>query len=474
MESLFPYSSVVGLVEKCLRDGGDDGSVLCSLSALLRHVPYRADLFSIYASLSASNKLKLKLVSYQLAIRNRDDNQLVLLFNQALKDLSHSCWNVCMLSLQFLFIPQFELGEDSLDKSVLDSSTLSFIKDSGTRRAALSALGYLNDWERWRDVICRLVCSDGDMLSCIRLLQVTLPMGTSSQPHSDSILTRLTYLLSRLDGFDETSSIILLDLLEVAGRHRDTISHLSSYSIFSAFLSQLEDSTQISSRLYFSILKFKPVAIFELPSNDAFCYHLLRQKDQDAVIATLLERITPELTTRVVTLLVNTESSLIQLALVKYHAASLTPGHLDQIWQSVQFSLISQSTSKTGPLVLSTSQLAVGTVCTVRDFCGVFPFFCALGQNFKIENYFLATLWSCGDQEVKEVEAVLSKLNLSEGNKTDLEVIMRNRGGNLGGTNYRGFTKFQIGERDQLSPQLAQVICDPLLNQYFSTLQSYE
>ena len=49
-----------------------------------------------------------------------------------------------MLSLQFLFIPQFELGEDSLDKSVLDSSTLSFIKDSGTRRAALSALGYLS------------------------------------------------------------------------------------------------------------------------------------------------------------------------------------------------------------------------------------------------------------------------------------------------------------------------------------------
>ena len=87
MDSLYPYSSVVGLVEKCLSDvgGGGDASVLSSLSALLRHVPYRPDLFSIYSSLSAANKLKLKLVSYQLAIRNRDDEQLILLFNQALK-----------------------------------------------------------------------------------------------------------------------------------------------------------------------------------------------------------------------------------------------------------------------------------------------------------------------------------------------------------------------------------------------------
>jgi len=52
-----------------------------------------------------------------------------------------------MLALQFLFIPLFDEIDENLDekvdKTVLEESTLSFIKDSSTRRAALSALGYL-------------------------------------------------------------------------------------------------------------------------------------------------------------------------------------------------------------------------------------------------------------------------------------------------------------------------------------------
>ena len=86
MESLFPYSSVVPAVEKCLLgDEGDRSRALSTLSALLRHVPYRSDLFPILASLTSCNKLKVKLAAYQLALRNRDDEQLILLFNQALK-----------------------------------------------------------------------------------------------------------------------------------------------------------------------------------------------------------------------------------------------------------------------------------------------------------------------------------------------------------------------------------------------------
>ena len=86
MDSLFPYSSVVPAVEKCLvGEEGDVSGALSTLSALLRHVPYRSDLFPILASLTSCNKLKVKLAAYQLALRNRDDEQLILLFNQALK-----------------------------------------------------------------------------------------------------------------------------------------------------------------------------------------------------------------------------------------------------------------------------------------------------------------------------------------------------------------------------------------------------
>lgn len=147
MDSLFPLSTVRTLVENILLVPDDklSRSNQNSLSALLRHVPYRPDLFPIYGSLTSSKKLKYKLVSYQLCVRNRNQDDLILIFNQALKDLSSNCFNVSLMALQILYIPLF----NSNDQSLVEDSTLSLIKDSSTQRGALSALYFLKDWNQW-------------------------------------------------------------------------------------------------------------------------------------------------------------------------------------------------------------------------------------------------------------------------------------------------------------------------------------
>ena len=49
-----------------------------------------------------------------------------------------------MLALQILLIPIFEGDESNLDKNALEQSTLSFVKENGTQRAALAALGFFD------------------------------------------------------------------------------------------------------------------------------------------------------------------------------------------------------------------------------------------------------------------------------------------------------------------------------------------
>ena len=59
--------------------------VEAGLAALLRNQVYRADLFSIFASLCGASQLNIKLKSYQLAINNRRDDEIIILTNQAMK-----------------------------------------------------------------------------------------------------------------------------------------------------------------------------------------------------------------------------------------------------------------------------------------------------------------------------------------------------------------------------------------------------
>ena len=59
--------------------------VEAGLAALLRNQVYRADLFSIFASLCGTSQLNIKLKSYQLAINNRLDDEIIILTNQAMK-----------------------------------------------------------------------------------------------------------------------------------------------------------------------------------------------------------------------------------------------------------------------------------------------------------------------------------------------------------------------------------------------------
>ena len=59
--------------------------VEAGLAALLRNQVYRADLFSIFASLCGTSQLNIKLKSYQLAINNRLEDEIIILTNQAMK-----------------------------------------------------------------------------------------------------------------------------------------------------------------------------------------------------------------------------------------------------------------------------------------------------------------------------------------------------------------------------------------------------
>ena len=122
------------------------------------------------------------------------------------------------------------------------------------------------------------MCGSGDLLSCVRLLHVTVSFS-SAESHSSNILARLTNQLQSLDGFDLTTSVILLDILDIATRHRQNFEKLESFSHFLQFLQNLESSTQISSRLYFAILKYTHVT--KVANEDAFCFHVMRQTDQE-------------------------------------------------------------------------------------------------------------------------------------------------------------------------------------------------
>lgn len=68
-----------------MSDERNDHQVAPLVGALLRHLPFRPDLVPIFAQLCATSRIKIKLSAYHLALRNRDENQLFMIFNQAMK-----------------------------------------------------------------------------------------------------------------------------------------------------------------------------------------------------------------------------------------------------------------------------------------------------------------------------------------------------------------------------------------------------
>ena len=85
MDSLYPLSTVSATVQRYMGDERNDGQVAPLVGALLHHHHFRPDLVPVFAQLCATSRIKMKLSAYHLALRNRDENQLFMIFNQAMK-----------------------------------------------------------------------------------------------------------------------------------------------------------------------------------------------------------------------------------------------------------------------------------------------------------------------------------------------------------------------------------------------------
>jgi len=172
--SLYPKSSVNQLVQKAQSQNKKEIlHVEAGLAALLRNQVYRADLFSIFASLCGASQLNIKLKSYQLAINNRRDDEIIILTNQAMKDLSHSCWNISLISLQYLFYTN--------DQELINSNVLHLFKNLPTRRAALNALTHIKDdaWILYREKINKILKENVDLTSKVRQAELEISTGNA-------------------------------------------------------------------------------------------------------------------------------------------------------------------------------------------------------------------------------------------------------------------------------------------------------
>lgn len=460
MESLFPYSSVVPVVEKCLLgDEGDKARALSTLSALLRHVPYRSDLFPILASLTSCNKLKVKLAAYQLALRNRDDEQLILLFNQALKDLSHSSWNISMLALQILLIPVFEGDESNLDKNALEQSTLSFVKENGTQRAALAALGFFDNWEPWLDLLTRRVLASDDLVSLVRLFGLSLPLP-SRVKHSDSLLRRLTSRLTAIAGssrFVGTVSLTTIELLDICSRDRINFAVLPTVTEFDALLRSLTRCDKILPELYFSIIDFLSDKV-DLDAS-IFCFHFRRF--DAGIMQRIIAKITPNFFSDVVLVTMLNSSDLdLHLALVK--KCALSQNHFAQIWFWLQRAIVEATLNDPWPFLHVTPDdpkkfhtsrlyLQLAAICTTRvaQIENVLDFFFALSESVddSLDAYFLCILFVISESYLPKLTSYFDKI----GRKSEQVLfLLDNRG--------KTFETSEI-----LSPLVNAVLDDPEL-----------
>ena len=166
---MFPRSSLLPLLDKTHSKVKHDQQMIEStLTALTRIAHVRPDLFSLFCSLCGAASVTTKLKSYQLAINHRQQDEIILLHNQACKDLSAPNWNVALIAYHFLFYTNHST------ESAFASDIVYLINNEATRRAALNSLHYQAELlaQFGSRLVAKLDFDQCDLISKMRLIEL--------------------------------------------------------------------------------------------------------------------------------------------------------------------------------------------------------------------------------------------------------------------------------------------------------------